>query len=122
MARASDGATGPAFGKPVRTPPDGLSSRGGSGEGVQAGLPARPQAARSIAKPTRSAVRRAPRVVSSTVQFFKEVRAEMNRVAWPDRDTVIASSIVVVFVLVVTALYLAGWDLILAKIFQQFLR
>jgi preprotein translocase SecE subunit len=122
MARASDGATGPAFGKPVRTPSDGLSSRGGSGEGIQSGSPARPQAARPVTKPARPAVRRAPRVVSTAVQFFKDVRAEMNRVAWPDRETVIASSLVVVFVLVVTSLYLAGWDFILAKIFQRFLR
>jgi len=53
---------------------------------------------------------------------LKDVRAELNRVAWPDRQMVIASSLVVVFVLVVTALYLAGWDLLLAEISKQILR
>ncbi len=46
----------------------------------------------------------------------------MNRVAWPDRQVVIASSLVVIFVLVVTALYMAALDLVWAKLFQAILR
>lgn len=101
MARGTDGTTEPAFGKPVRLP---------GGE-----RPA-PRAARGVQ------IRRLPRVVESSVQFLKDVRAEMNRVAWPDRQHVIASSLVVIFVLVVTALYLAGWDLVFAKLFEPILR
>ncbi len=101
MARVTDGATGPVIGKPSRVP-------GGD---------------RSMVKPARSApARRLPRLVGVGIQFLKDVRAELNRVAWPDRQMVIASSLVVVFVLVVTALYLAGWDLLLAEIFKQILR
>ncbi len=99
MARATDGATGPVIGKPVRVP-----------------TPERP-----AVKPARPSVRRAPQWLSNGLQFLKDVRAEMGRVAWPDRQMVIASSLVVVFVLVVTALYLAGWDLVLAEIFKQIL-
>jgi len=101
MARATDGATGPAIGKPARAP----------GSDRPASRPARAAAAR-----------RFPRVVETAVQFLKDVRAEMKRVAWPDRQTVIASSLVVIFVLVVTALYLGGWDLLLAEIFRQILK
>lgn len=99
MARVTDGATGPVIGKPARVP----------------------AAERPTAKPARPSVRRAPQWLSTGVQFLKDVRGEMSRVAWPDRQTVIASSLVVVFVLVVTALYLAGWDLVLAEIFKQVL-
>ncbi len=120
MARATGGAgaTGPSFGKPVRVSPGGLFSRRDD-----PGAPARAQAARPAAKPARSApARRLPQAVEVAVQFLKDVRAEMNRVAWPDRQTVIASSLVVVFVLVVTAFYLAGWDLLFAEIFRLVLK
>jgi preprotein translocase SecE subunit len=121
MARATDGAgaSGPAFGKPARLTPGGLLSRSrdnppGSVR-VQPGGPAVRQG-RSIP------ARRVPPAVETSLQFLKDVRAEMNRVAWPDRQTVIASSLVVVFVLAVTAAYLAGWDLILAEVFKQILQ
>jgi preprotein translocase subunit SecE len=57
-------------------------------------------------------------VWSAAVQFLGDVRGEMNRVAWPDRQTVIASTVVVVFVLTVTSIYLAGWDYIFAGLFS----
>lgn len=96
MARVTDGATGSVIGKPARLPQ------------------AKP------AKPAQS--RRLSHLWSGTGQFLNDVRAEMKRVAWPDRKMVIASSLVVVFVMLVTSLYLAGWDVILARIFQQILR
>lgn len=63
-----------------------------------------------------------PRFVEVSVQFLKDVRAEMNRVSWPDRQTLIASSVVVVFVLTVTAMFLAGIDLVFAKLLEPILR
>jgi len=96
MARATDGGTGSAIGKPARMPQT---------------RPARPALAR-----------RSSQLWGSVVQFLRDVRAEMTRVIWPDRKMVIASSIVVVFVMVVTALYLSAWDLILAKLFEQLLK
>lgn len=121
MARATDGAgaTGPAFGKPARLTPAGLLSRTRDNPAV----PIRAQPGKPAVRQGRPApARRVPPVVETSLQFLKDVRAEMNRVAWPDRQTVIASSLVVVFVLTVTALYLAGWDLVLAELFKQILR
>jgi preprotein translocase subunit SecE len=102
MARAPEGVTGPAVGKPGRIAP----------------VVERP-APRPLRVPQ---FRRAPRVLGTTVQFLKDVRAELNRVAWPDRKTVIASSMVVVFVLAVTALYLTAWDWVWAKLFEVLLK
>jgi preprotein translocase subunit SecE len=96
MARATDGVTGSAIGKPAR-------AAGGE------------RSAQRAAKPAR----RVPRVWATSMQFLRDVLAEMDRVTWPDRPTLIASSLVVVFVLVVTSMYLAGCDLIFAKIFAQ---
>ena len=98
MARATEGTTGPAVSKPART-------TGGD-------RPARPRA---------SQARRLPQVLDSNLQFLRDVRAELNRVSWPDRPTLIASSVVVIFVLAVTAAYLTACDLVLAKIFQHIL-
>ena len=102
MARAPDGVTGPTVGKPGRIVP---------------------VAERAAVKPIRAPhIVRAPRILGTTVQFLKDVRAEMNRVAWPDRKTVIASSLVVIFVLIVTALYLTGWDYLWAELFKSILK
>lgn len=100
MPRGTDGATGPALSKPARAASSGAAAR--PAKSVQG--------------------RRLPSVVSDAVQFLRSVMAELNRVSWPDRQTVTASTVVVVFVLIVTALYLAGWDLVLAKLFQQILQ
>jgi preprotein translocase subunit SecE len=94
MARGSEGATGPVTGRPAR---------------VQ--VAERP-------RPVRATPRKLPRPVETGIQFLNDVRAEMNRVAWPDRQTLIASSVVVVFVLIVTALYLAGVDFVFAKLLE----
>jgi len=45
----------------------------------------------------------------------------MNRVTWPSRQELIASTIVVLVVLVVMALYLGGWDAIFTWLFQRVL-
>jgi len=99
MARATDGITGSAIGKPART-------AGGD---------------RAAARPSK-ATRRVPRLWAVVTQFLRDVLAEMNRVTWPDRPTLIASSLVVVFVLTVTSLYLAACDVVFAKIFAELLQ
>ena len=118
MARASDGASGSALGKPVRVSPAGASASGG----VSAKGPDRPKPADRGSRPGRLQVRRLSRLWAVAVQFITDVRAEMNQVAWPDRQTVIASTIVVLFVLTVTAMYLAGWDYLFAQLFSYLFR
>jgi preprotein translocase subunit SecE len=100
MARGSEGLpqAGAVTGKPAR---------------VQ--VPERPRAVRAMP-------RRMPQLIELSIQFLKDVRVEMNRVAWPDRKVVIASSAVVVFVLIVTGAYLAGMDFVFAKLLQPILQ
>ena len=111
MARASDSASGPALGKSARVPP-------AAGSGLVPAKSADRQ--RAVERPSRPRLRlgRASRLWNTAAQFLTDVRAEMNRVVWPDRQTVIASTIVVLFVLVVIALYLAGWDYIFGELFN----
>jgi preprotein translocase subunit SecE len=90
-------------------------------EGVVPGKPARVQLPERP-RPVRAMPRRMPPLVETSIQFLKDVRAEMNRVAWPSRQMVIASSAVVVFVLIVTGAYLAGIDFVFAKLLQPLLQ
>jgi preprotein translocase subunit SecE len=97
MAR-SDGVTGHALGR---------AARGGTAERTAA------------RQPRMTPVRSVVGLWKTAEQFIREVIVEMKRVSWPERPMLIASSLVVVFVLTVTALYLAGCDVVFGRIFQS---
>ncbi len=67
---------------------------------------------RELARPVPKAVpaRRGPALWERVVRYLREVRAELVRVDWPTRPELIASTIVVVVVLLVLAAYLGAWD------------
>lgn len=44
------------------------------------------------------------------VRYLREVRTELGRVDWQSRKELTASTLIVVVVLVVLALYLGAWD------------
>lgn len=52
------------------------------------------------------------------VKFLSEVKAELKKVTWPNRGTVVASTWAVVFASVVTGIYIAVVDLVLAKVIK----
>jgi len=54
--------------------------------------------------------------------FFKEVRSELAKVAWPGRPEVIKLTAVVVGVSAVVAAYLGGLDFIFSKIIEILLK
>jgi preprotein translocase subunit SecE len=49
-----------------------------------------------------------------TSAFFKETRQELNKVAWPERDELIGSSIVVILTTFLLALFIGSIDFILS--------
>jgi len=55
-------------------------------------------------------------------QFFREVAAEFRRVNWPSRAEVMRSTVVVLVVVVVLALYLGVVDVGLSKVVGVILR
>ena len=54
-------------------------------------------------------------------QFLKEFRIEMRKVAWPSRKEVVASTGVVLAVVVLISLYLGFADLLLSKMLRHLL-
>jgi preprotein translocase subunit SecE len=55
-------------------------------------------------------------------QFFREVAGEFRRVTWPSRAEVARSTVVVLAVVVVLALYLGAVDVGLSKVVEVILR
>jgi len=53
---------------------------------------------------------------TSAVQFFREVRAEMKKVTWPQRKEVAGSTAVVIAASFLVAFFLGAVDLVLQKL------
>ena len=45
-------------------------------------------------------------------QFARDVRSELRRVNWPDRDQLRQSTAVVLIIVLTLALYVAAWDFV----------
>ncbi len=52
----------------------------------------------------------------SAIQFLKEVRVEMKKVTWPQRNEIMGSTAVVIAASFVVAFFLGFVDLILQKV------
>ncbi|OGL02508.1 MAG: preprotein translocase subunit SecE [Candidatus Rokubacteria bacterium RIFCSPLOWO2_02_FULL_73_56] len=55
-------------------------------------------------------------------EFCKEVIVEFRRVTWPSRAELANSTVVVIAVTVVIALFLGGVDILLARVVERILR
>ena len=55
-------------------------------------------------------------------EFIREVVAEFRKVTWPSRQELINSTVVVITVTVVAAVFLWGVDMVLAGIVERILR
>ena len=60
-------------------------------------------------------------MVEKIKQFMKEFRIEMKKVTWPTRKEIVASTGVVLFVVVLISLYLGLADALLSRIVRGLL-
>jgi preprotein translocase subunit SecE len=60
-------------------------------------------------------------VLEKTRSFFDEVKQEIDKVTWPTRKETIATTWVVVFIVMLISFYLGACDLVLAKLLRFFL-
>ena len=58
---------------------------------------------------------------TSPGQFFKEVRSELRKVAWPTREELTRYSIIVLVTIVVLTLFVTVLDWVFLKVVQDFL-
>jgi len=52
----------------------------------------------------------------NVVKFFSQVKTEMKKVAWPSRQELISSTIVVLVSTIVLALYIGTCDLFFSRV------
>jgi preprotein translocase subunit SecE len=63
----------------------------------------------------------APRKLKELRQFLTEVRSELKKVTWPDRNEVQSTTIVVIFTTIFFGFYLYLLDLGFSELFSRFL-
>ena len=61
-------------------------------------------------------------VVTRVQEFIQEVYAEFRKVTWPNRQELLNSTVVVIVVTVVLALFLGAVDIVLARVVERILR
>ena len=60
-------------------------------------------------------------VLAKTKNFLEEVKVELGKVTWPTRKETIATTWVVVVIIVLISLYLGACDVVLAKLMRRIL-
>jgi preprotein translocase subunit SecE len=60
-------------------------------------------------------------VLSNAKNFFEEVKLELGKVTWPTRKETIATTWVVVAIVLMISLYLGACDVVLAKLMRLIL-
>ena len=61
-------------------------------------------------------------IIVSTKQFLHEVRIELSKVVWPSWEEFVGSTIVVLFLVAVFAIYLGLLDALLAGVIRHVFR
>jgi preprotein translocase subunit SecE len=60
-------------------------------------------------------------VVQKLITYYREVVVEMGKVSWPSREELKTSTIVVLVVTIIFALFIGAFDWILSQIVNWFL-
>jgi preprotein translocase subunit SecE len=60
-------------------------------------------------------------VLAKTKSFFEEVKTELGKVTWPTRKETVATTWIVMIIIVLISLYLGACDVVLAKVMKLIL-
>ena len=61
-------------------------------------------------------------IIQKTINFLKEVRGELGKVAWSTREEVLGSTFVVITITAILGLFIFAVDIILARLLKLILR
>ncbi len=75
-----------------------------------------PQVSRVVPAKTRG------NFINSTVQFLREVKIELKKVAWPSRKQTIGSTVVVIALIILISLFLGSIDIGLSSLIRTVLK
>ena len=60
-------------------------------------------------------------MIGKVSEFLNQVKAELEKVTWPTRKDTYASTLVVIMLVLISAVYLGGVDYILQKVMKLIL-
>ncbi len=60
-------------------------------------------------------------IVDKIIQFFREVKIELKKISWPLRNETIASTSIVIIIVLIIGLFLGFVDIGLSKIIKMIL-
>jgi preprotein translocase subunit SecE len=60
-------------------------------------------------------------ILDKVVQFFREVKVELRKISWPTRNETIASTSIVIIIVLIIGLFLGFVDIGLSRIIKSIL-
>lgn len=55
-------------------------------------------------------------MLKNGIQFLKEVKIELSRVVWPKWDEFVGATVVVIFLIIISSLYLGFFDVLFSQL------
>ncbi len=75
-----------------------------------------------LAQKKTAAANRSPNFIEKSIQFLREVRAELKKVTWPSRKQALGSTAVVIVLVMIIAFYLGMVDMGLSSLIRLVLQ
>ena len=75
-----------------------------------------------LAQKKTAAANRSPNFIEKSMQFLREVRAELKKVTWPSRKQALGSTAVVIVLVMIIAFYLGMVDMGLSSLIRLVLQ
>jgi preprotein translocase subunit SecE len=60
-------------------------------------------------------------MIGKTSEFLANVKAELKKVTWPTRKDTYASTMVVIMLVIISAVFLGGIDIVLSRLIRLIL-
>jgi preprotein translocase subunit SecE len=58
---------------------------------------------------------------AKTKKFFREVKAELKKVNWPNQQEILSSTVVVIVTVLIISLFIGGIDLVFSNLIRPFI-
>lgn len=58
---------------------------------------------------------------AKTKKFFREVKAELKKVNWPNQREILSSTVVVIVTVLIISLFIGGIDLVFSNLIRPFI-
>lgn len=67
------------------------------------------------------AVSKKPGFIAKAKRFFRDVKGEFKKIVWPDKNHIIHDTIIVLVVVVISAIFVGGFDILVSYLIKLLL-